>query len=72
MSPSPRTHGSAGIQLAYEVAAGSCWRWTALRYQDSRSLSAAASSGELMSVKLRFKAPDGDRSELLSAAERLR
>jgi Ca-activated chloride channel family protein len=36
-----------------------------LRYQSTPELSAAAKSGELMTVKLRYKEPDGERSKLL-------
>jgi len=42
----------------------------ALRYQTDRDVTAAASSGELMSVKLRYKAPDGDDSAFLSTTVR--
>ncbi len=37
-----------------------------LRYQAPRSASAAAGSGEMMTLKLRYKAPDGDTSQLAS------
>ncbi|MCB9755787.1 MAG: VWA domain-containing protein [Myxococcales bacterium] len=37
-----------------------------LRYQEGRDLSAAADSGELMHLKLRYKQPDGDRSTLVT------
>ncbi|MEX1361707.1 MAG: VWA domain-containing protein [Nannocystaceae bacterium] len=40
----------------------------ALRYQAQPELSAAAGSGELMTVKLRYKRPSGKRSVLLSTA----
>jgi Ca-activated chloride channel family protein len=36
-----------------------------LRYQAPRTRSAAAASGELLTVKLRYKAPEGDVSRLL-------
>ena len=36
-----------------------------LKYQDQTKLTNAAQSGELMTVKLRYKAPDGDTSTLL-------
>jgi Ca-activated chloride channel family protein len=39
-----------------------------LRYQETTRPSAASSSGELMTVKLRYKEPDGDRSRLVSVA----
>ena len=39
-----------------------------LRYQDSRPVSALASSDEWMTVKLRHKAPDSDQTQLLSVA----
>jgi Ca-activated chloride channel family protein len=37
-----------------------------LKYQEPTRPTAAAQSGELMAVKLRYKQPDGDRSQLLS------
>jgi Ca-activated chloride channel family protein len=37
-----------------------------LKYQDRSTPKVAAKSGELMTVKLRYKAPDGDVSKLLS------
>jgi Ca-activated chloride channel homolog len=37
-----------------------------LKYQERSTPSRAARSGELMTVKLRYKAPDGDASKLLS------
>ncbi len=37
-----------------------------LKYQQPQATTAAAASGELMTVKLRYKQPDGDRSQLLS------
>jgi len=37
-----------------------------LKYQQGTRASSAASSGELMTVKVRYKAPDGDTSQLLS------
>jgi Ca-activated chloride channel homolog len=40
----------------------------ALKYQHPRTPAAAAGSGELATVKLRYKAPDGETSALLSAA----
>ncbi|MEM7158700.1 MAG: VWA domain-containing protein [Myxococcota bacterium] len=39
-----------------------------LKYQDSPTVAAAADSGELMTVKLRYKKPAGSRSKLLSVA----
>jgi Ca-activated chloride channel family protein len=41
-----------------------------LRYQSPTRPNAAARSGELMTVKLRYKQPDGDTSQLMSAAAR--
>ncbi len=38
---------------------------TGLKYQD-KDMSAAAKSGELLTLKLRYKAPDSDTSQLLS------
>ncbi|MCX4242736.1 vWA domain-containing protein [Paraliomyxa miuraensis] len=38
----------------------------ALKYQDQTGLSAAAGSGELMTVKVRYKEPAGNTSKLLS------
>jgi Ca-activated chloride channel family protein len=37
-----------------------------LKYQQPTSTTQAAASGELMTVKLRYKQPDGDRSQLIS------
>ncbi len=37
-----------------------------LKYQTKPQLSAAANAGELMTVKLRFKQPDGDKSSLVT------
>jgi Ca-activated chloride channel family protein len=37
-----------------------------LKYQEPKGLSAAAGTGELLTVKLRYKQPDGDQSDLLS------
>ena len=42
----------------------------ALKYQQPRTPAAFAGSGELATVKLRYKAPDGETSALLSAAVR--
>jgi Ca-activated chloride channel homolog len=39
-----------------------------LKYQEPTRPSPSAQSGELMTVKLRYKEPDGDRSQLLSIA----
>jgi Ca-activated chloride channel family protein len=36
-----------------------------LRYQAARPLASAAQSGELLTLKLRYKAPDGQRSKLI-------
>jgi Ca-activated chloride channel family protein len=41
-----------------------------LKYQDEAKPNAAAKSDELMTVKLRFKQPDGDTSKLISVAVR--
>jgi Ca-activated chloride channel homolog len=41
----------------------------ALRYQEPK-LTSASTSGELMTLKLRWKAPDGDASELMEVAVR--
>lgn len=40
----------------------------ALKYQAEASLAAKASSDELMTVKLRYKLPDGDTSQLIERA----
>jgi Ca-activated chloride channel homolog len=37
-----------------------------LKYQEEKPLTSAATSGELMTVKIRYKKPDGDKSELSS------
>jgi Ca-activated chloride channel family protein len=39
-----------------------------LKYQDSQARRNTAQSGELLTVKLRYKAPDGDESRLISVA----
>ncbi len=39
-----------------------------LKYQDGPKANAAARAGELMTVKLRYKKPDGDTSQLISRA----
>jgi Ca-activated chloride channel family protein len=39
-----------------------------LKYQEQSDLTAAADSGEWLNVKLRYKAPDGEESQLVSAA----
>ncbi len=36
-----------------------------LKYQKSKKLSAAAKTNELLTIKLRYKKPDGDKSQLL-------
>ena len=41
-----------------------------LRYQSERAPNAAAASDELLTVKLRYKQPDGDTSALLSQVAR--
>lgn len=41
-----------------------------LRYQNNRPLSPAAASGELCTVKVRYKAPDGNKSKLTQAVVR--
>ena len=41
-----------------------------LKYQDGSKPNAAAKSDELMTVKLRYKQPDGDTSRLISVAVR--
>jgi Ca-activated chloride channel family protein len=41
-----------------------------LKYQQPRATTAAAAGGELATIKLRYKEPDGDRSRLLSQAVR--
>jgi len=56
------------VTALYEVvpAGGATEGGPALRYQGKRALADAAASGELMNVKVRYKAPDGDTSELLA------
>lgn len=57
------------VTALYElVPAGSPSEVDPLRYQAARAPTAAAGSGELMTVKLRYKAPDGDTSRLVSVA----
>jgi Ca-activated chloride channel family protein len=38
-----------------------------LRYQQKREPTAEANGNELLTIKLRYKQPDGDRSRLISA-----
>jgi len=40
----------------------------ALKYQQPPALSSAAAGGELMTVKLRYKQPEGDASRLVATA----
>jgi Ca-activated chloride channel family protein len=57
------------IALASEAAEGSGAQRGAvddLKYQKDRELSDAAQTDELLTLKLRYKAPDGDESKLLS------
>jgi Ca-activated chloride channel family protein len=56
------------VTALYEVipAGSGTGKDAGLKYQKSAALSAAASSGELMTVKLRYKKPEGSRSTLLS------
>ena len=42
-----------------------------LKYQEASKPNAAAKSDELMTVKLRYKQPDGDTSRLISVAVKL-
>ncbi|MEZ4451057.1 MAG: von Willebrand factor type A domain-containing protein [Nannocystaceae bacterium] len=69
--------GEAGaghtVTALYEVTpavAGGAGRASELRYQGARDLSAAAASGELLTVKLRYKDPDGDQSRLMEVPVR--
>ena len=55
------------VPAGMEVTAGTV---DALKYQQPRLASAQAKSEELMTVKLRYKAPEGDASRLLSVAVR--
>jgi len=58
------------VTALYEVvpagAKGSAGKVDDLKYQGKTKLSAAAGSGELMTVKVRYKAPEGSESKLLS------
>jgi len=60
------------VTALYEITpAGASLRLPAvdpLKYQEAGRPSAAAGSAELMTVKLRYKEPEGDRSRLLSVA----
>lgn len=60
------------VTALYEViptsAAGSAGSVDPLKYQRNPDLSQAANSGELMSVKLRYKQPMGSKSKLLNFA----
>jgi Ca-activated chloride channel family protein len=55
------------VPAGMELTAGTV---DALKYQQPRLASAQAKSEELMTVKLRYKAPEGDASRLLSVAVR--
>ena len=58
------------VTALYEVALAGSGEGTArvdpLHYQDRGGLSKAADSGELMTVKIRYKQPDGDESSKIS------
>ncbi len=57
------------VTALYEVVpagAGAAGTVDALKYQDRAAPSAASDSGELMTVKVRYKNPDADTSKLLS------
>jgi len=43
-------------------------REVALRYQEEPALTKAAASGELLTLRLRFKLPDGEKSELIETS----
>jgi Ca-activated chloride channel homolog len=53
------------VPLGVEIGASSV---DPLRYQRDTQLTRAANSGELLTVKVRYKAPDGNTSQLLSRA----
>jgi Ca-activated chloride channel family protein len=60
------------VTALYEVvpagAPGSVRRVDPLRYQEPRRPSASAATDELMTVKLRYKEPEGETSRLLAVA----
>jgi Ca-activated chloride channel family protein len=60
------------VTALYEIipagAPGGARRVDPLRYQEARRASAAAATDELMTVKLRYKEPDGEASRLLAVA----
>ena len=57
------------VTALYEIVPGPAKEISAevdtLKYQTHRDISAAARSGELMTIKLRYKAPDEDESKLM-------
>jgi Ca-activated chloride channel family protein len=64
-----------GVTALYELelvadAAGGAPEVDPLKYQSGRRPSPAAETDELMTVKIRYKAPDGDTSRLLAHAVR--
>ncbi len=58
------------VTALYELippgGAGAAGGVDALKYQNKPTTTAAANSGELMTVKVRYKQPDGDKSTLLT------
>lgn len=59
------------VTAIYEVIpAGSKWTGDSidpLKYQNTNTLSQAASNGEVLTLKIRYKAPDGTKSKLLTS-----
>ncbi|MEM9453688.1 MAG: VWA domain-containing protein [Myxococcota bacterium] len=59
-------HSVTALYEVVPVGAPGAPKVDALKYQGRSKLSAAASSGELMTVKIRYKEPEGSTSRLLS------
>lgn len=63
-------HTVTALYEVVPVGRGTAPQVDPLQYQDDTGLSAAANNGDLMTVKLRYKQPNGSRSRLLSVAVR--
>ena len=60
-------HTVTALPRSSRPASGStCRQWIPSSYQDEHKVAASARSGELMTVKLRYKKPDASTSQLLT------
>ncbi|MEM7157248.1 MAG: von Willebrand factor type A domain-containing protein [Myxococcota bacterium] len=59
-------HSVTAIYEVVPAGRGASPKVDELKYQDEGTLSTAAGSGELMTVKVRYKKPSGNKSKLLS------